>query len=155
MSWENWEKAAEKGPMSFLFKLVVSFTLLVVFIGVIGYGAGWFSEAGDVAQKQFGPSASLVKYEWFKDASNALEAKSKDITVYEERLKSLEKQYEGVARKDWAREDREAYNQQFAEIAGLKASFNRIVREYNSNSEKFNWSYANTEGNVPRTYQEK
>lgn len=109
----------------------------------------------DVAQEQFGPKQSLVKYEWFKDASNAIESKEQSIKVYESSIEELKKTYEGVSKKDWPRDDREALNQKEVELNGLKTAYNNLVEEYNSNSSKFNWKYANTEGNVPRTYQKK
>lgn len=152
---QKWAERAEKNPVGTVFRVVIILAVLIALIGGLGYAFSWFGEAGNVVKEEFGPRNSLVKYEWFKDASNQLEAKQQDIGVYETRLKALEEQYANVQRKDWPRDDREAYNQQTAELAGLKASYNALVAEYNASSEKFNWSYANTEGNIPRSYQTK
>lgn len=81
-------------------KVVGSVIGVVILLGTVGYVGGIFSEGAQVVQQEFGPKASLVKYEWFKDASNALEAKANDIALYENVLKNMDSQYEGVAKKD-------------------------------------------------------
>ena len=57
--------------------------------------------------------------------------------------KALEAQYVGVQRNQWARDDREAYNQNAAEIAGVKASYNELAAEYNAKMAEVNWRFAN------------
>ena len=106
------------------------------------------NEAADVAHEEFGPRELLRKYEWFKDASAKLDKKKADIKVYKNRLKTLADTYEGEKRKDWAKEDREQYNQISAEIAGVQASYNTLAAEYNAQMAKFNWQFANA-GKLP------
>ena len=65
------------------------------------------SDAANVAHNEFGASALLKKYEWFKDAAYQLEAKSQNIQVYNEKISSMRKDYEGVPRKDWDRTDKD------------------------------------------------
>lgn len=106
------------------------------------------SEASQVAHDEFGPKALLAKYQWFKDASAALDKKVAEIQVYDNRLKTLEKGYVNSPRSRWAREDREQYNIWLSEAAGITASYNQLAAEYNSQMAKFNWQFANT-GQLP------
>lgn len=80
-SWQDYEKSAERGPMSIATKVILAVLVLSVFVSVIGYGLGWFGGAARVAQKEFGPRAALEKYEWFKNAAAQLEKKQADIAV--------------------------------------------------------------------------
>ncbi len=148
-SWSDYEGAAKRGPASiglkvFLFALVAS-----ALIGVTGYVLGWFGEAAQVAQEEFGPRAMLEKYEWFKDAAAQLEKKQADITVYDGRMKEMNETYKDLARQKWPREDREQYNVWSSEVAGVKASYNSLAAEYNAQMAKFNWRFANV-GELPK-----
>ena len=147
--WKDYENAAEKGPLSFAIKLVFGCLLLSVLIGMIGYGLGWFGEAAQVTQQQFGATAVLKKYEWFKDAAAQLDKKRADVVVYESRLKGMDSSYLNVPRQKWARDDREQYNVWSSEVAGVKASYNSLAAEYNSAMAKMNWRFANA-GDVPK-----
>jgi hypothetical protein len=142
----------DNNPSGFIKKFVFWAIGIIVVVSLIGYGLGWFSEAGEVAQKEFGPKAALKKYEWFKDASSKLEQKRNDIQVYENRIVDLEDQYKDTKRKDWDRTDKETLNQWQTELAGVKLSFNNLAAEYNSQSSKFNW--APFQGEIPQTYQQ-
>lgn len=56
--------------------------------------------------------------------------------------------YEGVKRLDWPKEDREQYNLWTSEVAGVRASYNALAAEYNSQMSKFNWRFTNA-GQLP------
>lgn len=135
--------------------IVIGFFLIIGIstLGLIGCAVGLFSGAAQngaaVIQKEFYPDALLRKYEWFKDASAALDKKAADITVYDARLKDLSAAYTGVPRKSWARDDREQYSIIYAELSGIKASYNSLAAEYNAEMAKFNWRFANV-GDVPQ-----
>lgn len=149
MSWESAEKKASKGPIG-----LIGVVLLVGSIGVAGIWAvgtvfGVFGEAAQVAKEEFGPRAMLKKYEWFKDAAAQLDKKKADIDVYKARIDSLKADYEGVKRKDWARSDTEQMHIWNAEFAGVKASYNSLAAQYNSQMSKFNWSFTNA-GDLPK-----
>lgn len=137
-----------------ILKIGVPIMLAFFILGVLGYGLGWFAEAGQVAKEEFGPRASLKKYEWFKDASSQLEKKKEDINIYSERISSFESDYDGVSRKDWDRIDKQTYSQYQQELAGVRSSYNKLAAEYNANSEKFNWSLYKGESDIP-PYQYK
>lgn len=122
-------------------------------LGVAGNVLGWFGETAQVVREQVGPRALLQKYEWFKEASAALDAKVADISIYETRLKNLQDQYKNtdgtsVPRNKWARTDIEAYNQATAEVAGVKASYNSLAAEYNAAMAKVNYAFTNV-GQLP------
>ena len=148
-SWKDYEHAAERGPMAIGVKVILASSVLIALVFGIGYVFGWFGETAQVAKEEFGPRAALQKYEWFKDAAAQLEKKQADITVYDSRLKAMDKTYEKLPRQNWPREDREQYNVWQSEVAGVKASFNTLAAEYNSQMAKFNWRFANA-GDLPQ-----
>lgn len=149
MSWETYERAGNKGPGAFIIVVGLLIVGLACFFGIIGYGLGWFREAGQVAQEQFGPRASLKKYEEFKDWSAQLDAKAASLKSYQNRLKDLEKSYANKSHNEWTREDREQYNLWQLYIVGIRSSYNTLAAEYNSAMAKFNYSYANV-GQLPQ-----
>ena len=114
--------------------------LLYILLTISIVSCGWISEAENVAQEEFGATGSLKKYEWFKDAAETINEKRQTIAVYENNLKLLNEQYGKIPRKDWDRLDKQQFNQWTMEITGIKASYNKVVKEYNSQSSKFNWS---------------
>jgi len=150
--WNDYDRAATKGPLALLLKIVVLFAIAAVLFGGMGYLFGWCGEAAQVTQEEFGPRAELKKYEWFKDASAQLDAKRANISAGVVRLKSLKDAYtrdgEPLPRSQWARTDLETYNQVQAEIAGMKASYNDLAAQYNADMKKFNYRFANR-GELP------
>lgn len=115
---------------------------LGIVLGSAGYVLGWFSEAAQVAQEEFGPRAMLQKYEWFKDASAQLDKKVADVAVFEAQIAELQTE------DDPDRFSRSDLNQWRRELAGIKASYNLLSGEYNSQMAKFNWAFANV-GTLP------
>lgn len=144
--------------------VLVLFMVAGVTLTVCGLVGGAVDNGAKVIQKEFYPDALLRKYEWFKDASAALDAKQADMKVYDVRLKSLNESYQGVNRRQWPRDDREQYSIWLSEAAGIRASYNQLASEYNSEMVKWNKSFMNTgkmpDGGKPlpreyRTYQEE
>jgi hypothetical protein len=130
-------------------KGLLIFLLLSGGCGILGATMGWFGEATQVAQEEFGPRAMLQKYEWFKDCAAQLDKKVADISVYQGRIVNMQADYEGVHRKDWPRTDKEQMNLWRTELAGVRASYNMLAAEYNAQMAKFNWSFANA-GQLPK-----
>jgi hypothetical protein len=143
-------KNFEDNPRKFIGKIILWVFGLAILIGAAGYALGWFTEAAKVTKEEFGPKASLKKYEWFKEVSAKLEQKKADIQVYEQKISKFEKDYEGVPRKDWDRTDKETINQWESELVGLKLNYNNLAAEYNAQSSKFNWAPYGNE--IPQTY---
>lgn len=146
--WDDYERAGDYGPLALVMKVLV----FVVMVSAAIWGISQFFRAADdaanVAHEQFGAHALLQKYEWFKDASAALDKKQADIAVYQNRLTTLIKDNAGLPRSKWAREDREQSNIWQSELAGVRASYNELAAQYNAEMSKFNWRFANA-GQLP------
>lgn len=150
---EKYGDEFERNPFRVIRRVVFRIILLGMLVSLGGYTMGWFSEAAQVAKEEFGAKASLKKYEWFKDCSATIEEKKSTILVYESRVTGMEDVYKGIPRKDWDRLDKQQYNLWTSEIVGIKASFNKVVKEYNAQSSKFNWSSYNDSG-LPKHYDQ-
>ena len=143
MSLDSIGEDFEKRPGITIFKIGLYLIIIVSAFSLIGWGLGWFGEAGRVAKEEFGPRAMLQKYEWFKDAAAQLDKKKADIRVFDTNVKTMESDYAGKSRSEWDRTDKEQMNQWRLEVAGIKASYNGLAAEYNAQMAKFNWRFAN------------
>jgi len=137
-SWEDYGKKWEESPRSAM-GIIVKFILVLMVIGIgfstLNYFTSWFGEAATVAKQEFGPKAMLTKYEWFKDASAGLDKKQANITVYSARLAV----FDGMSRKEMDRTDKQQQAQWLSEVAGVRASYNDLAANWNSQISKFNW----------------
>jgi hypothetical protein len=133
------------GRIKNIILIVFIMSLFVLFVGALAS----CQEAAQVAREEFGPRASLKKYEWFKDASSQLEKKRRDIEIYSQRLNGLIDTYPGVPRREWDRLDKQTYNQISAELSGVRSSYNKLAAEYNAQSDKFNWSIYKGNSDIP------
>lgn len=128
-------------------------TILLIFVILAAIvftpSCNYINDAKDTAFDEFKPSALLKKYEDFKEMSAVLDKKLADLKVYESRFIDLKDQYAGVARKEWAREDREQYNLWQSEQAGIKASYNDLAAQYNADMSKWNYQFCNI-GTLPQ-----
>lgn len=116
---------------------------------VAGRGCQWANRAVVVAYEEIDPAVLLRKYAWFKDAAAQLDKKRADIKVYGQRLSRMEADYQGAARKDWARTDKEQMSVWQSEMVGVKASYNALAAEYNAQMAKINWCFCNV-GQLPK-----
>lgn len=152
-NWNNLDPQNSRGPRSYGLKIIFLMFFFAAVIGAGGYVFGWFGEAAQVAQEEFGPRAMLQKYEWFKDASAQLDAKAANIDAMQARIDGMERSYtengQVMPRTRWARTDAEQYNQWLNEVAGLKANYNSLAADYNSNMAKINFAFAN-QGSLPK-----
>lgn len=149
MSIEKQVKNFESKPFRTVFVWLLLLMLMGSGVSIIGYGFGWFTNAAKVAHQEFSPEAMLRKYEWFKDASASLNKKQAGLSAYSVRMNSFLEDYKGVSKREWPRDDRQAYNQLNAEYQGMLQMYNSVAAEYNSQSNKFNWSnFDQTNGDV-------
>ena len=125
--------------------------MILLLLVVTVSSCSWVNEGATVAKEEFGPRGALAKYEWFKDASATIDEKFNTIKVYEQNKTDMLADYEGIPRKNWDKLDKRQYNQWAMEITGIKASYNKVVKEYNAASSKFNWQAFNTD-EIPRSY---
>ncbi len=130
-------------------KKSVKLSYVVLLTVILLSGCDWFRESKQVAQEELGPKELLRKYEWFKNASSQLDKKQADIKVYQKRITTMSKDYVDLPRNKWPREDREQYNLWQSEVAGIKASYNTLAAEYNSQMSKINWRFTNV-GELPK-----
>lgn len=150
-SWEDVERQAESGPRG-AFRLVVWGIVTLFVLGVLVWFLGSVcavaNNAQQTAMQEFSPSALLAKYEWFKDAHAALDAKRANLQVYESRLTRMEKAY-GENRGKWPADERERADIWESEQAGIAASYNLLAAEYDAEMAKFNYRFANV-GELPK-----
>ena len=132
--------------------VILFFVVILPVLGIATRGCRLASKMADnaieTAYEEFKPEELLRKYEWFKDASAALDAKIADIKVVEVKIVDLEEMYEGEKRIDWAREDREQHSIWKSELDGVKLSYNSLASEYNAQMAKFNYRFTN-QGMLP------
>ena len=119
--------------------------VVVMFVGmaVLGRACSWFGEAASVAREEFGPRAALQKYEWFKDQAEAITALQENITTYRQVLVN----YGDVSK--LPRDERQSYRLTQTELSGMVFKVNRMIADYNSQSDKFNWELFNAETDRP------
>lgn len=128
---------------------IIGIIALVLLGGVVlSYAMG----AWGVVRKETDPAYVQAKYEWFKESAAVLDAKVASIETKQATIHSMEQDYNGTARKDWASDDRQQYNQWTAELAGMKASYNNLAADYNAQMAKWNWRFANA-GSEPDCHE--
>jgi hypothetical protein len=122
----------------------------VMLFGLVGKILLWplmfANRVVDVATQQLDPAELQRRYEWFKDAAAALDAKRATIQVYSKRFKALEDDYQGKPRSAWARDDREQWSIWQSECSGVRASYNTLAADYNAQMAKWNWRFTNVGG---------
>jgi len=156
LNLNSYEKAAGKGPGALLWKVFLLMLTASIVLGITGYALGWFGEAAQVAKEEFGPRAMLDKYEWFINQANSVEKMDRDVTLYENRVKSIEQQYAGYGKNmaQWPPHIQVQYNrekqQAREDLIAVASQRNNLVRDYNSQSEKFNWKLFQTDPRKPK-----
>lgn len=136
-------------------RIFLGLLVVIVIASGVGYALGWFGEAAQVAQEQYGPRASLQKYEWFVDQASRIEKMDKDVQLYEDRVARVDAQYVGYGqdKTKWPPDVRVQYNharqQASDDLVAVVSQRNNLVREYNAASEKFNWSPFQTRPDKP------
>ncbi len=110
-----------------------------------GKAADYAGKVVSTAEEQIDPRTLLRRYEWFKDARAQLDKKRADIALYEQRLANTEGRYVG---RDMPRHVFEQVGLWQTEMLGVKASYNSLAAEYNSQMSKINWRFTNV-GQLP------
>lgn len=129
-----------------------------VIFGILGLMAlflitatcSWIGETTSVVREEFGPRAALAKYEWFIDASNAIDAKKRDVSNYRLALE--------ITKADMSpreRDEREALRLRESELLGMITTLNALIAEYNAASAKFNWRPFESRSDRPATTYEE
>lgn len=140
MSWKPYEKAAEGGPMSLFWKILVPITTIIVVVSVLGFAISMvfnpFRQVGRVINKTIDADNMIYNYEWFKqrhESIGAIDVKILDSSVVVGQFK------EDVGpRADWHREDREEFSRLSSVLLGLKQQRADLAAEYNARSRMVN-----------------
>jgi hypothetical protein len=160
MSWNEYESAVERGPMSGFLKWFLLLIVIFVIVSGTGYVLGWFGEAASVAQKELGATAALHKYEWFIEQSAMIGKMDKDVELFRGRITEVKTRYATFGEpKDWSPDIRVQYNAEVKtaneDLIAVISQRNNIVREYNAASEKFNWTPFKTRPDAPQVRYEE
>jgi hypothetical protein len=130
--------------------------------GIVTRALGWWGEAADVAQTEFGPKAMLKKYEWFVDQASRIDKMDADVALYTKRVVGVADQYVstfGADKTAWSPAVQMQYNSERTQarddLMAIVSQRNNLVREYNAQSEKFNWSGFNTKADRPKPRYEE
>lgn len=145
--WRDYQSASERGPWPIFWKVLGGLVALSLVLGLVGSAFSWWGNAKQTAFEQFSASALLKKYEWFKDAHAALDAKVATIKLYEQRLAHATRGY-GTDHSKWPRDVREQTAIWESEQTGIVASYNDLAATYNAQMAKFNYRFANR-GDLP------
>lgn len=143
----------------FLFKFLLMLVLVFFLIGAVVWVLSFASSAGKVVSDEFSPEAMLKKYQWFLDQSNGIEKMDKDIVLYEQRRADVEKRYAvyGSDPSKWSVAIQVQYNHDAKiakdDLVAIVSQRNNLVKEYNAQSEKFNWALFKDRPDLPsRSY---
>jgi hypothetical protein len=123
---------------------------------IVTRSLGWWGEAADVAQQELGPKAMLKKYEWFVDQASRIDKMDADVALYGQRVGSVDAQYAsyGPDKSAWPPAIQIQYNHDRSmardDLMSIVSQRNNLVREYNAQSEKFNWEPFNSKSGRPR-----
>lgn len=112
---------------------------------IVCFPVQYASKAAQVVVHEIDPAVLQQKYEWFKNAHAALDAKVATIRTYEARAGQLKILYGPNAAK-WPRDVREEWSLQASEVAGVIASYNTLAADYNAQMAKWNWRFTNIGG---------
>ena len=150
MKFEDRLDAADEGRFWPIAKWFIGllFVIFVVGIGIriVCAPVNYAARAAAVVSHELDPAVLLQKYQWFKDAHAALDAKLANIKVYERRRQNLEKTYGAASR--WPRDVREEWSLEESELSGIVASYNMLAADYNAQMAKINWRFTNV-GDLP------
>ena len=146
MSLSDYEDKFEKRPFRTLFVVGALLVVTLTGISVVASGMGFFTNAAEVASKEFKPEAMLRKYEWFIDAAQQIEAKKANVTMYQSKISRI------IEMDSPSRQDNERLMLWEQELIGVRANYNALVAEYNAQSSKFNWASFDTQ-NIQTKYE--
>lgn len=136
MSWNSWKRAAARGPMSVAWKVIGAALLLVIVIGVIGFGLNPFRQAGRVIDKTMDADNVIYNYEWFKQRHEDIEAVDSKIRGADVSVAAFAES--AGPRTEWHREDREEHARLSSVALGLKQQRADLAAEYNARSRMTN-----------------
>jgi len=104
MGWEKFEKGVERGPLSAAWTIGVPLAIVIVVIGMCGFGWNLFVQPARIFNKTIDADNVIYNYEWFKERHEKVLAIDKQISNAYDAVVRFE---EGAGeRKSWHRDDR-------------------------------------------------
>lgn len=146
--------------------LLVFGVIVIAVLCALSYTLDWFGWSSgnvqNVVQHEVAPTAALGKYMWFVDQSNAIKQADANIVVYQARLAGVDKHYTdeyGTDKTKWAESAQVMYNHDWTiahdDLTSVINMRNTAVRDYNAQSQKFNWALFKSRDDLPpQTYTE-
>lgn len=113
--------------------------LVLMLASSLGILLNTCSDTEKVINKEFSPSALLKKYEYFKDASAAIDKQRADIDMYQKEIESMS---------STDKDDKFYIQQRKSELIGIISIHNQLCSDYNSAMSKFNYRFTNV-GDLP------
>lgn len=145
MTWDSFERAADKGPMSIFWWFVprvivvgITFGLLGGCVAVIGFGVNPLRQAARVVEKTIDADNVIYNYEWFKQRHEDIQAIDRKIVDAKAAADTFKE--EAGPRDKWHREDREEHSRLSSVHLGLTQQRADIVADYNARSRMANRS---------------
>jgi hypothetical protein len=146
MSWESWEKAAEKGPEAVAWKVGIFVVAVLVLAAVGRFVLYPLTQGAEVVKKTLDADNMIYNYEWFKQRNQDIQAIDSKVRGADEAVKMFKD--EAGPRKDWKRGDREESARLSSILLGLKQQRADLAAEYNARSQMANRSLFRT-GELP------
>ena len=148
MGWNDWERAAERGPMAVVWRVIGCVVLVSVVLGLIGFFLNPFRQAGRIIDKTIDADNVILNYEWFKQ-------RNQDVMALDAKIDGAQHVIDNFAtqagpRKDWKRDDREEYARLSSIHQGLMQQRNDLAAEYNARTQMQNRSLFKT-SDLPAT----
>lgn len=137
-----------RSAMTWLFvKGLIALVVIVLGFTVVGMITGTIRGTASVIRTELGPQALNQKYEWFKNTYAALDAKKASIAVFDNDMDSIKDLY-GDNASNWPRDVRSDAMLSRNEVKAMRASYNRLAAEYNSEMAKWHTEFVNV-GKLP------
>lgn len=140
MSWDYWERQANKGPVALAWRVIAVLFFFSIAIGGVAFACGVIGnpikQAARIMEKTIDADNVIYNYEWFKlrhEGVLAVESKIRGAKAAVDSFKS-----EAGPRPDWKREDREEAARLGAIRLGLTQQQNDLAAEYNAKSRMVN-----------------
>ena len=132
-------------------RIFLALLAIIAALGTTGYFMGWFRETTNVVQEEYGPKAMLKKYTWFVDKSNAIKKMDEDVAIFRSRVALVDSAYGPTDKMDVITKELYRNKKLNAEtdLAAVISTRNNLVKDYNAQSEKFNWAPFNSKPDKP------
>lgn len=110
--------------------------LTIILVMIVGAVLRYCNNTLEVAHKEYSPEALLKKYEYFKNASSAIDSYRADIEMRASVLKQM------------SNKESDNYMMSQQELMGIITEYNNMCSDYNSAMSKFNYAFCN-KGDMP------